>query len=37
MWYNNQITKLQITKVVIEYMDGTKETLTGNALNACFY
>ncbi|MCI8478423.1 MAG: S-layer homology domain-containing protein [Oscillospiraceae bacterium] len=37
MWYNDQIKKLLINKVVIEYMDGTKETLTGNALNACFY
>ncbi|MCI8478424.1 MAG: hypothetical protein HFE97_08765, partial [Oscillospiraceae bacterium] len=37
VWYNNQIKNLVIGKVEIEYMDGTKETLTGNALNACFY
>lgn len=37
MWYNNDIQHLLISKVVLEYMDGTKTTLTGDALQKCFY
>ena len=37
MWYNNDIQNLLISKVVLEYMDGTKTTLTGDALQKCFY
>ena len=37
MWYNAEIDNLVITKVVIEYMDGSKTTLTGDALTNCIY
>jgi len=37
MWYNNEIKHLLISKVYIEYMDGTKTTLTGSALEECIY
>lgn len=36
-WYNDQTRYLLINKVVLEYMDGTKTTLTGDALSNCFY
>ena len=37
MWYNNQISSLVIDRVEIEYMDGSTSTLTGAALQACYY
>lgn len=37
VWYNGSVDHLVITKVVIEYMDGTSTTLTGANLQACFY
>ena len=35
VWYNGDIKYLVISKVYIEYMDGTKTTLTGSALTNC--
>lgn len=32
IWYNNTIRKIVISKVVIEYMDGTKETINNPPL-----
>ncbi len=37
MWYNSDIKYILINKVVIEYMDGTSTTLTGDKLENCFY
>ena len=37
MWYNSDIHSLRIEKVQIEYMDGTEKTITGKALENCFY
>ena len=37
VWYNNSVDHLVITKVVIEYMDGTSTTLTGEKLQECIY
>lgn len=32
IWYNNTIRKIVISKIVIEYMDGTKETINNPPL-----
>lgn len=32
-WYNNSIVKAKLTKIRIEYMDGTSQNLTGQDVN----
>ena len=35
-WYNSTITDVELKSIDIEYMDGTKESLSGNELNYVF-
>lgn len=37
VWYNNTIERLEFTKIEIDYMDGTKETLSGDELKYVIY
>jgi hypothetical protein len=37
VWYNSSIDRISLDKVVIEYMDGSKTTLTGSKLARCMY
>ena len=37
VWYNNTVVRLEFNKIEIEYMDGTKETLSGDELKYVIY
>lgn len=37
MWYNGTITKFKVTKAIVEFMDGTKETVSGSKLYGSKY
>ena len=36
-WYNSTITDVELRSIDIQYMDGTRETLSGNVLKYVFY
>lgn len=37
IWYNNTVKEAKLTKIEIEYMDGTKVTLTGDEIGYVTY
>lgn len=37
VWYNYDVAEVRLAKVTIEFMDGTKSTLTGDLLQNCFW
>lgn len=37
VWYNNTVVRLEFDKIEIEYMDGTKEALSGDELKYVIY
>ena len=37
VWYNYDVTEVKLSKIVIEFMDGSSATLTGDTLQQCFW
>ena len=37
VWYNYDVTEVELSKIVIEFMDGSSATLTGDTLQQCFW
>lgn len=36
-WYNNSIKRVELTNIEIEYMDGSRESITGEDLKYIQY
>lgn len=37
VWYNNTVVRLEFSNILIEYMDGTKETISDDSLQYVIY